>query len=140
MVCVPAVSRVTVVTPVPLDKVSGPGLTNAGSELVKLTVSLSPMTVWFVLVCAVTAIAIGRPETTGAVGAMERGVMERCDTTVTAKLPDPVHEECSVSVAAMVCVPPVPSVACICATPPFRVTGPGLTNPASELVKVTVPS
>jgi hypothetical protein len=40
IVCVPAVSRVTLVWPVPLESVSVPGFTNPASELVNPTVPL----------------------------------------------------------------------------------------------------
>ena len=58
---------------------------------------------------------------------------------VTVKFPVPISELITVSVAVTVCGPSVSRVTLVCPIPLVSVSGPGLTNHGSELVKLTVP-
>jgi hypothetical protein len=139
IVWLPAVSSVALNVPTPLVSVEFAGNTAAPSELVKCTIPLYPVAVALLASSAVTVNENATPAVADAGALTLKCVATPAPLTTIAPLV-PVIDAVTVSVAVIVRLPAVLSVALNVPTPLASVEFAGSTAAPSVLVKCTVPA
>ena len=127
MVCVPATSRLTVTLPPPKDKLLND---MPPTESLKLTLSAKPDTTLLNWSSAVNVTLVVLPAERVLGAADTTSLLAAAGVTVTALLVPAVTEPTDVSLAVMVCVLAVSSVAVTVALPPLNETAANSCRPS----------